>query len=1191
MQHVNSLHLFTGTIMGSFSDVWISSVGSDCFHLHFKCSNNDHFVYWLEGAVDEMARRYFSRAGVAVTLLEECDTTDHQVLKVSVLPGDPSFSDHVQQQEALLDHANSSICTLEAPTFYQMFPFHLVLDEQCRVVQAGSALRRLFPGLAVPAAHHVHEYFQIMHPASKWTFAELTKQRRQNLQIVITSSQRRSFFLNYLPSYDMSLDLLLARKRHGLFLNDLSSYDMSLDLLLAREAHQSDLLEHQEEVLRLMEERDKAESACQMLRKQVLSTATGSARNLGGGLQGFLGTPADDAIRLLDKLLTLGGEAVSVSELAMVRDGLLKAGTDLRQPVNLTSHVFDEFTGGDDEVNQSLMNLLVSRKGSLRNEVDDALSNYQAVSGYMLGSIQERPDREGIDGWDHEGSADELNIDVGDDQPAYEVMQHSAHTSASSRDSRREERLRNSGGASRRPVHKPLFLANTSQRGSASSSELRNVGRFATMSSGDFDVTEISPTLASPSRAPQFPGHDLRDIQRRVFSLGGNELNGLDKLLTPSFYFKRGKSESGALNMLSRFEGRVKGAIKGLFGTTSASMSCQSSRSVTTNPSSVNKLGLSVDSLCLDETSQANCSMAAVYNSASSSLGVDGSDRAEFFDRVGSLSLESNGRFPSSSRSTPGVYATTHDSAHSSFPTVTHSRSSATLRDEDKNLDVRSSYRSSGNTHSSERTGFDSACSDRRSYDELAPGTRLHTRTPTRASFSYSAAQAGTKKCPSFDTSPTGEAGLRDSGGNRLSTGNIRIQGGMANTTPRASSCQMTHIRKVASAGPMSPGIKAHPDQAVMTLIKEPPSELSRVLEKMDDWQFDIFELQRATNGRPLSVMAFTLFKRAEIISRFGLNEQKLIRFLVYIEDGYPPNPYHCREHAADVLHLLHVIATRGGLIKQAAPVQLEPGEIMDTINSSKTGTGLQLQTTSLKNLNVGQSPQNTEDARLAPTRNALSLLTVYLAAIIHDFDHRGVNNQFLIQTGDPLALLYNDVSPMENHHIAAAFTMLREERFNFLEKMPKKVFSVLRTQVIDMVLATDMKQHFSLVSLFQSKVAATKMPTPCTSPDTAALSQAHGPSTHVSLSPRPSHPELIPYRTLSSLRLRERSELYENHSYSGHHPLVSLHPSAGGREHQAPGVEEESSPGRKKDSKAGRKTCTAVRKAARQNKDMQVIQ
>ena len=74
------------------------------------------------------------------------------------------------------------------------------------------------------------------------------------------------------------------------------------------------------------------------------------------------------------------------------------------------------------------------------------------------------------------------------------------------------------------------------------------------------------------------------------------------------------------------------------------------------------------------------------------------------------------------------------------------------------------------------------------------------------------------------------------------------------------------------------------------------------------------------------------------------------------------------------------------------------------------------------------------------PPRELLTLLSVYLSAIIHDFDHRGVNNQFLVRAADPLAILYNDVSPMENHHVAAAFTLLREQQYNFLERASVKV-------------------------------------------------------------------------------------------------------------------------------------------------------
>ena len=38
-------------------------------------------------------------------------------------------------------------------------------------------------------------------------------------------------------------------------------------------------------------------------------------------------------------------------------------------------------------------------------------------------------------------------------------------------------------------------------------------------------------------------------------------------------------------------------------------------------------------------------------------------------------------------------------------------------------------------------------------------------------------------------------------------------------------------------------------------------------------------------------------------------------------------------------------------------------------------------------------------------TQDAFMMLTMYISAIIHDYDHRGVTNAFLIQDEDPLAV------------------------------------------------------------------------------------------------------------------------------------------------------------------------------------------
>ena len=40
-------------------------------------------------------------------------------------------------------------------------------------------------------------------------------------------------------------------------------------------------------------------------------------------------------------------------------------------------------------------------------------------------------------------------------------------------------------------------------------------------------------------------------------------------------------------------------------------------------------------------------------------------------------------------------------------------------------------------------------------------------------------------------------------------------------------------------------------------------------------------------------------------------------------------------------------------------------------------------------------------------------------AAAVHDLGHPGVSSAYLVQSRSPLALMYNDRSVLENHHLA----------------------------------------------------------------------------------------------------------------------------------------------------------------------------
>uniref|UniRef100_A0A8C2XG60 PDEase domain-containing protein n=1 Tax=Cyclopterus lumpus TaxID=8103 RepID=A0A8C2XG60_CYCLU len=78
-----------------------------------------------------------------------------------------------------------------------------------------------------------------------------------------------------------------------------------------------------------------------------------------------------------------------------------------------------------------------------------------------------------------------------------------------------------------------------------------------------------------------------------------------------------------------------------------------------------------------------------------------------------------------------------------------------------------------------------------------------------------------------------------------------------------------------------------------------------------------------------------------------------------------------------------------------------------------------------------------------------IDLLVMLTSALCHDLDHPGYNNVFQINAQTDLALRYNDISPLENHHCAVAFGIMSE--------VPK------------CILATDMARHNEILHKFKS--------------------------------------------------------------------------------------------------------------------------
>ena len=166
-----------------------------------------------------------------------------------------------------------------------------------------------------------------------------------------------------------------------------------------------------------------------------------------------------------------------------------------------------------------------------------------------------------------------------------------------------------------------------------------------------------------------------------------------------------------------------------------------------------------------------------------------------------------------------------------------------------------------------------------------------------------------------------------------------------------------------------------------------------------------------------MSTLGCYLFKRMNLLETFDFNEEQFFLFISKIESGYPDNAYHNRVHCADVLHSMYILLTRGLGPELAGDQEMVAG---------------------------------------------------LLAAIIHDYEHKGVNNDFLVRFQDELALKYNDRSPLENHHIAASFEVMVTKPYDIFCSTNMAQFTQIRKSMIEMVLATDMKLHFDILGRFR---------------------------------------------------------------------------------------------------------------------------
>lgn len=137
--------------------------------------------------------------------------------------------------------------------------------------------------------------------------------------------------------------------------------------------------------------------------------------------------------------------------------------------------------------------------------------------------------------------------------------------------------------------------------------------------------------------------------------------------------------------------------------------------------------------------------------------------------------------------------------------------------------------------------------------------------------------------------------------------------------------------------------------------------EIGSKLKESHELDFNSFEFQKLSNGEGLSIFLDYVFDEYGLYEVLCLDDNKLKLFSKKIEMGYLNNPYHNKTHALDVCQTIYFFLKKCRFKELA---ELNPFEIA----------------------------------------------AMLLAASVHDYEHPGLTNIFLIITRNDIALRYNGI-------------------------------------------------------------------------------------------------------------------------------------------------------------------------------------
>jgi len=262
---------------------------------------------------------------------------------------------------------------------------------------------------------------------------------------------------------------------------------------------------------------------------------------------------------------------------------------------------------------------------------------------------------------------------------------------------------------------------------------------------------------------------------------------------------------------------------------------------------------------------------------------------------------------------------------------------------------------------------------------------------------------------------PDSDAETDDAGGTELETLS-RILRKLSRIASIATGRNIMHERSIENTDAEGKGVLV--DLIGVKVITENTEAFASSLcegseeneQWVQTWDFDILAFSE------IGLLRFV--KHMFLSSQFGLaphfaKHGVFQNFMTEVHAGYKDVPYHCYAHACDVLHTVYRFMCL-----------------------SRSGQWM----------------------------SKMDQYGLLIAAYCHDLGHFGKSNAFLVETDDPLAIRYNDRSPLENMHAAKLFKICQQPKTNIFGNSTKEDAKECRKVCVATILDTDNAKHFSMV-------------------------------------------------------------------------------------------------------------------------------